>query len=352
MGGYAYLPVVALAAVAGYVFMEMAARLTLVSGRNLGELLGGGGRRLPFLLFACVFFGCMAYQAGNLLGALGGLQLLLPLRRWWVLPIALAVFVLLWKGSTQLIGRVMAYIVAVMGMLFVVAAVQVAWPGVYPDRPSETVETDVVLGLLGTTIVPYNFFLAAGLGAGGELRDMRRGLLLSFGVGLVVTASIVIVGVTAAGFVSFEDLALSLESFLGEYGRLVLGTGLFAAGFSSATTAPLAAAMAGRGLLATEDKRWRTGGSAFRATWLVVVIVGLLVALLDLDIVGVIVAAQIVNGLLLPFIAAVILYLANRGDLLGENTNSWWQNLIGVGVLAVLFYKTGEFLLTLLRQVL
>ena len=352
MGGYAYLPVVVLAALAGYVFMEMAARLTVVSGRHLGDLLGGGGRWLPFVLFACVFFGCMAYQAGNLLGALGGLQILLPLRRWWVLMIAAVVFILLWKGSTQLIGRVMAYIVAVMGMLFVVAAVQVAWPGVYPYRPVANVETDVILGLLGTTIVPYNFFLAAGLGAGGELRDMRRGLLLSFGVGLLVTASIVIVGITASGFVSFEDLAVSLESFLGEYGRLVLGAGLFAAGFSSATTAPLAAAMAGRGLLAAEDKRWRTGGSAFRATWLVVVIIGLLVALLELDIVGVILTAQIVNGLLLPFIATVILYLANRADLLGEETNAWWQNVIGVGVLAVLFYKTGEFLLGLVQQLI
>ena len=344
LGGYGYLPVVALAAVAGYVFMEMAARVTLVSGRNLGELLQVRGRWLPYLLFGAVFFGCMAYQAGNLLGALGGLQLLFPFGRVWLLPLAGAVFALLWKGSTTFIGRVMASIVAVMGLLFVVAAVQIAWPGVFPDRADAPVATATVLGLLGTTIVPYNFFLAAGLGAGGELADMRRGLLLSFGVGLLVTAAIVVVGVTASGFVSFEDLARGLEAFLGEYGRLALGAGLFAAGFSSATTAPLAAAMAGRGLLATHDKTWRSGGSAFRATWLVVVVIGLLVALLDLDIVGVILAAQVINGLLLPFIAAVVFYLANRRDLLGGHTNTWWQNAIGGFVLLVLFYKTAQFL--------
>ncbi len=341
------MPVIVLAAVAGYVFMEMAARVTMVSRRNLGQLLSGSGQWLPFLLFGAVFFGCMAYQAGNLLGALSGLQLLFPIGRWAVLLIAGFVFSLLWKGSTQLIGRIMAYIVAVMGLLFIVAAIQIAWPGVYPDRPEAPIETNIILGLLGTTIVPYNFFLAAGLGSGGQLADMRRGLLLSFSVGLVVTSSIVVVGITASGFVSFEDLAVSLEAFLGEYGRLVLGTGLFAAGFSSATTAPLAAAMAGRGLLATGDKSWRSGGSAFRATWLVVVIIGLLVALLQLDIVGVILAAQVINGLLLPFIASVIFYLANRRELLGEQTNAWWQNLIGVAVLGILFYKTGEFLLGL-----
>ena len=350
-GGYAYLPVVVLAALAGYVFMEMAARVTLVSGRRLGELLQVRGRWLPYLLFGAVFFGCMAYQAGNLLGALSGLQLLLPVGRFWVLLIGAAVFALLWKGSTQLIGRVMAYIVAVMGVLFIVAAVQVAWPGVYPDPPAAPIATASLLGLLGTTIVPYNFFLAAGLGVGGELRDMRRGLLLSFGVGMLVTASIVVVGITASGFVSFEDLAGGLETFLGEYGRLVLGAGLFAAGFSSATTAPLAAAMAGRGLLATGDRSWRSAGSAFRATWLVVVVVGLLVALLGLDIVGVILAAQVINGLLLPFIAAAIFYLANRRDLLGDHVNARWQNALGGVVLLVLFYKTGEFLYGLIPSV-
>lgn len=341
------MPVVVLAALAGYVFMEMAARITLVSGRRLGDLLSVRGKWLPTLLFAAVFFGCMAYQAGNLVGALGGLQLLFPLGRWGVLLIGGFVFALLWKGSTQLIGRMMAYIVAVMGVLFIVAAAQIAWPGVYPDRPLAPVRTDVLLGLLGTTIVPYNFFLAAGLGSDGRLGDMRRGLMLSFGVGLLVTASIVVVGVTASGFVSFENLAVSLEAFLGEYGRLVLGMGLFAAGFSSATTAPLAAAMAGRELLASGDKSWRSAGSAFRATWFVVMLIGLLVAVLRLDIIGVILAAQVINGLLLPFIAAAVFYLANRRDLLGDRTNRWWQNLIGLAVLGLLFYKTGEFLFNL-----
>ncbi|THH35526.1 NRAMP family divalent metal transporter [Neolewinella litorea] len=346
-GGMAYLPFVLLAAVAGYVFMEMAARVTIVSRQPLGVHLTRTARWLPPLLFAGVAFGCMAYQAGNLLGALGGLQLLFPFSRWWLLPFAAAIVALMWTGSADRIGKVMAAVVALMGILFVVAAALILWGPAGTDRVYAPINATVLLGLLGTTIVPYNFFLAAGLGHDGELPEMRRGLLLSFGIGWLITASIVIVGSTAVAFHSFGDLADGLQLTLGEYGRLVLALGLFAAGFSSATTAPFAAAMAGRGLL-SGDAAWQNDGRAFRLTWALVLGVGLLVALLKLDIVGVILLAQIINGLLLPFIALVILLLANRRSLLGDQVNSWWQNLIGAGVLLFLVYQTGAFLLSLL----
>ncbi|WP_157974466.1 NRAMP family divalent metal transporter [Lewinella sp. IMCC34183] len=345
-GGLAYLAPVLLAAVAGYVFMEMAARVTLVSRQSLGEQLGRAGRWLPRLTFAAVAFGCLAYQAGNLLGALGGLRLLFALDRLWLLPGGGAIVALLWAGNSRLIGRVMAAVVALMGLLFVVGAVSVLAGGDLSGRTFAPVDATVLLGLLGTTIVPYNFFLAAGLGVDGDLITMRRGLLLSFAIGLVITASIVTVGATAISFLTFDDLAAGLEQALGAYGRLILAVGLFAAGFSSATTAPYAAAMAGRGLLGGGD-RWDTGGRYFRLTWLSVLGCGLAVALLQLDIVGVILLAQLINGLLLPFIALVVLVLANRRELLGEDVNSVWQNVLGGAVLLFLFYKTGEYLVGL-----
>lgn len=347
LGGPAYLPFVVLAALAGYVYMEMAARVTIVSGQPLGVHLARMGPWLPPLLFGAVVFGCMAYQAGNLLGALGGLQLLYPLGRGWLLLLAVGIIALLWTGSSRRIGRVMAAVVSLMGILFVVAALRILFGGSLPAGSGTPVQATVLLGLLGTTIVPYNFFLAAGLGDGGDLTDMRRGLLLSFGVGLLITAAIVIVGSTATSFISFTDLAGSVERTLGDYGRLVLAVGLFAAGFSSATTAPFAAALAGRGLL-RGGSAWQREGTAFRLTWGLVLVTGLLVGLLELDIVEVILVAQILNGLLLPFIALVILLLANRRSLLGESVNSWWQNALAIPVFLFLAYQTVVFLLGLL----
>ncbi|MCP9237389.1 divalent metal cation transporter [Lewinella sp. JB7] len=337
---------VAVAALAGYVFMEMTARLTIVSQRTLGEILRDrGGRLVPPLTFAAVLFGCMAYQAGNLLGALGGLQLLFPALHWWLLPLAGAVTALLWSGSTARIGRVMTYVVAGMGLLFLVAAIRVIFGGGGVDTSAAGVDPAVLFGLIGTTIVPYNFFLAAGLGSGAGLADMRRGLGLSFIIGMLITAAILVVGSVAITFVSFSDLADTLEGILGSYGRLALGTGLFAAGFSSAATAPLAAAVAGRELLGIDG-----GSQQFRGIWLLVLLTGLGVALLQLDIIGVIVIAQVINGLLLPFIAVVVFVLANRRSLMGEHVNRWWQNVLAGLVLLFICYKAGELMWNLIVQ--
>ena len=339
-GGYAYLPVVGLAAVAGWVYLEMAARLTIVSGRSLGELLRLGNQRwIPILLYGGVVFGCAAYQAGNLLGALAGLQLLVAVERYWIVLFAAGVALLLWRGSPQTLGRRMAYLVGTLGLLFVLTAGWLLLGGPAPPIRSVGLEDGGIwLALLGTTIVPYNFFLAAGLGEEGEVVSMRRGLLLSFGVGALITACIVVVGASVTQFVSFADLGNALTRVVGAGGRWVLGLGLLAAGLSSAATAPLAAAIAGKELLG-----WSVSGTGYRLTWLGVLVSGLLVGLLQLDLVGVILTAQIINGLLLPFVAATVLLLANRKSLLGSQVNPWWQNLAGVGVLGYLLFKTGQF---------
>ena len=336
----------ALAALAGYVFMEMAARVTIVSQRPLGRLLRGRrcGGILPVLLYLAVVFGCAAYQAGNLLGAVGGLGLLVFVPRYTLLVFVVGVGLLLWWGSSQSLGRIMTVLVVGMGLLFVVAAARIVGggAGAIMDYGS-SIDTGTLLALLGTTIVPYNFFLAAGLGSHSDLTDMRRGLWLSFAVGALITGCIIVVGSVAGSFTSFDDLGVTLQRQLGEYGQWVLGVGLFAAGFSSATTAPLAAALAGQQLLGFRTDTWR-----FRATWIVVLLCGLTVGLADWDMVGVILAAQVINGLLLPFIALVVFVLANRRDLLGRATNRWWQNVVGVAVLAFLGYKAGQFFWDLL----
>jgi Mn2+/Fe2+ NRAMP family transporter len=223
--------------------------------------------------------------------------------------------------------------------VFVVGAVQLVLTAETSVAVREEgVASGLLLAVLGTTIVPYNFFLAAGLGVDSDLGSMRRGLALSFGVGALITSAIVVVGTVAGAFVGFDDLAVAISGTLGPGGGWIVGIGLFAAGISSATTAPLAAAVAGRELIGTER-----GGKWFKSTWLLVLLTGLAVTLIDLDLVGVIVVAQVINGLLLPFIALVIMVLANREALLGVDTNRWWQNLLGGGVLLFVFYKTGEF---------
>lgn len=343
-GGYELLPAVVLAAVAGYLLMEMAARITTVSGQSLGEIVGRWGKWIPVLVFGAVALGCAAYQAGNLVGALGGIRLLFPAGRWWMLLLAVLVASLIWRGNTNRIAAYLATIVALMGLLFLSAASYLLLTGQGGQSGTQPT-TALFIGLIGTTIVPYNFFLAAGLRQSSDLRSMRKGIFLSFLFGGLITAAILVVGTTANSFDTFSDLAYTLDSLLAGWGNIVLGVGLFVAGFSSATTAPLAAAIAGRELLGRG--RWSTAGASFRAIWLGVLSMGLVVGLLELNILYVIVAAQIINGILLPLIAIIVMVLANNRQLLGKAVNSWWQNLAGGAVVLFLLYKNVQLLLGL-----
>lgn len=344
-GGWGYLPFVILAAFAGFLLMEMAARLTLVSGQTLGQILGTRRRWLAISCFVAVLLGCVAYQAGNLVGALGGLQLILGLDRWWVLVLAAAAAVVLWPGETKWIARSLAGVVTLMAVVFIVAAGQLLFSGTSLSG-NELVRTGTVIGLVGTTIVPYNFFLAAGLSKGQLLGDMRTGLLLSFFVGGIITMGIVLVGSVATSFTNFADLARTLDAVLGDWSKVVLGIGLFAAGFSSAVTAPLAAAIAGRELLVREPGADSPVKKArFRMIWGGVLLIGVVVGLLKIDIITIILAAQVANGLLLPLVAAIVLVFANDRSLLKDNVNAHWQNVAGWLVASFLAYKNLELLL-------
>lgn len=344
-GGWHYSLFLLLAAVAGYLLMEMAARLTLVSGQTLGQILGNRGKGLALACFLAVLLGCIAYQAGNLLGALGGMQLIVGGSRWWLLALALPAFIVLWTGDTKKISGALAAIVGLMGLVFVAVALGLLF-GPTSLAGAGKVETNTIVALIGTTIVPYNFFLAAGLSQGQLIGDMRRGLLVSFIVGALITLSIVLVGSVASSFTNFADLARTLDASLWGKGNEVLGIGLFAAGFSSAVTAPLAASLAGRELLSDMlPTDFGNRSTIFRTIWIAVLGFGLFVALLELDIITVILAAQVANGLLLPLIAAIVLVFANDRRLLGIQINANWQNIAGLLVAGFLASKNFELLL-------
>ncbi|MEM6395450.1 MAG: divalent metal cation transporter [Bacteroidota bacterium] len=350
-GGWSYAWVILLASVAGYTLMEMTARVTAVSKQSIGGLIQAKSSSwLPILMFLGVGVGCIAYEAGNLLGGLKGLQLLGGVDRYYVLILGLVAAALLYRGNIKQISNGLAVIVAVMGVCFLVTGIMgsigpesVINPSVIESTLPAEVQNTTIIALLGTTIVPYNFFIAAGLGRGKELSDIRLGLGVSFVLGALITMGILMTGnLLPTVFSDFKSLSLILESKLGNFGPWMLGIGLFAAGLSSAITAPLALAMAGRGLLGGNTKnQWGTNGSYFRMTWSVCLIFGLIVALLDLDLITVIFTAQVVNGVFLPFIAGLILWLANDQKRLGMHTNAMWQNIIGGLILVYLVWVNG-----------
>ncbi|GAB4037273.1 Nramp family divalent metal transporter [Spirosoma gilvum] len=323
------------------LLQEAAARITIASGLSLGELItqtyGAQVRWLMLLLFGAVALGCAAYQAGNILGAVSGLVMLTRgSAQLMTALVGLVCILLLWQGSTRLIANVLGLIVFAMGAAFVYVALNsansvdiVAKALLTPTLPPQS--TVLVIGLIGTTIVPYNLFLGSGLGQRQSLVEMRLGISLAVLIGGIISMAILIAGTLVTGDFSFQVVAQELGSRLGKWAGLLFAFGLFAAGFTSCLTAPLAAAVTAKSLLG-----WSESSLSYRIVWLTVMAVGLTFGLLGVKPVPVIILAQAANGLLLPIVTTFLLIAVNNKTILSpQYRNALWQNIAMLIVVAV-----------------
>lgn len=127
-------------------------------------------------------------------------------------------------------------------------------------------------------------------------------------------------------------MAQQLTPLLGTWATTVFALGLFAAGMTSAITAPMAAAWAVAGVLGwPRDLRDRR----LRMVWGTVMAIGVVVTLTGVRPIAAILAAQAANGILLPIIAAFLVFAVNQRALLGEQANGWRANAAGALVLLV-----------------
>jgi len=312
---------------------EAAGRLTAVSGLSLGQAMQQRfGRKLPWALVSVVVLGCAAYQAGNILGAVVGATLITSLHR-TILTLATGALalILLWAGGPQRVARLIGVAVALMGIAFLICAIDLApdagallGGALVPSLPDGSAM--LVLGLIGTTVVPYNLFLGSGLARGQKLSDIRLGLAVAVPLGGVISIGILISATALDGQFSFEALAGALGSSLGTLAPILFAFGLFAAGLSSAVTAPLASALAVQSLVKNRE-RFGERSLGFRAVWLSVLCIGLFFGLAGVKPIPAIILAQALNGVLLPLVAVFLLIATNDSRLMGpDHKNGWFAN--------------------------
>ena len=348
--GFALLWALVFSTASCLVLQEASARLTLVSGLNLGEALrrqypaGFRGTAVLLLVLGSILLGCAAYEAGNILGGVAGATLATGLPpKALALASAAVAGALLWFNSPRTVAHLLGLLVAIMGVVFLWTAVRLAPPpgellrgALLPSLPSGA--GLLVLGLVGTTVVPYNIFLGSGLAGGQSLRELRVGLAVAIGLGGLISMGVLVVGSAVAEPFSFDALAQVLRARLGPWGGKLFGAGLFSAGLSSAITAPLAAAITARSLLGGRDAQegWGDRSWRYRGVWSAVLLVGVGFGLSDVRPVPAIILAQALNGVLLPLVAIFLLLAVNDRRLMGAvGCNSQVSNAFLAVVVAV-----------------
>ena len=189
-----------------------------------------------------------------------------------------------------------------------------------------------IIGLIGTTVVPYNIFLHATLVKDkwndlNEYRYVKIDTILAVILGGIISVSVII---TAAAFPDLDisaasDLAKGIKPLFGDFSEIIISIGLFSAGLTSAITAPLAAAYVTNNCLSLSLD---TKSIGFRIIWFSVLFTGVLFSSLNFKSIEIIKFAQIANGILLPFVAFFLLWLANKKDLLKDFVNNKFENAI------------------------
>ncbi len=359
--GYTLLWVLLLSIVACVVLQEMAARLGVITQNELSEVLKSQFRNkilkwsLIGIVISAIFIGNTAYEAGNISGGVLGLSTILGTPtlnlggftlNYQSLIIGIFAFVLLYIGNYKVLERSLIIMVLSMSLAFIIAALvtkpdlSLIFKGFVPAFESEKIF--MIIGLIGTTVVPYNLFLHASLvkekwNTPEQLPLARKDTIIAIIGGGIMSMAIIIAGaaIQDTEVHNAADLAKGLEPVFGVAAKYVLSLGLFAAGITSAITAPLAAAYVVKGCMG-----WKGGMKTkeFRSVWMFILLIGVVFSSLGIKSIEIIQFAQIANGLLLPIIAGFLLWVMNRKTLLGKYTNSWRQNFLGGMILLVTIF--------------
>ncbi|MCS6711127.1 Nramp family divalent metal transporter [Brachybacterium sp. EF45031] len=356
--GFALAWAVVFSIIATIVLQEMSVRLGLGARIGLAEAMRRVFRHpvakalMIALVVAAIGIGGAAYAGGDTTGTALAVTTALPVDLTIVVAvIILAIFGLLVTGSYQVVEKVLMVMVVILAVLFLITAFVVRPPigdllrGLFvPSIPAGSLLTTIAL--IGTTVVPYNVFLHASLVQEnwGEddpdhaIREARIDTVGSISLGGLITLAVM---ATAFGAMFLRgipaetgtDLVRSLEPLLGDAAPWVFALGLFAAGFTSALAGPLGAAYAICGVLglSTDMRSW-----PFRIVWMLVLLIGAVIALTGIEPITIIVVAQAANGLLLPIIAVFLLITMNNRELLGRWANGPVSNIVGGLITAVI----------------
>ncbi|MDG2173874.1 MAG: Nramp family divalent metal transporter [Flavobacteriaceae bacterium] len=302
------------------------------------------------LILSAILVGNIAYEAGNISGGVLGLEAVfgnLDIAggyNAYSLIIGFIAFIILLLGNNRLLEKILMGLVLFMSLAFLFTAIKIKpdlnsfFSGLFiPSFPDDSIL--IIIGLIGTTVVPYNLFLHVSLAkekwtSPKDLKDARIDTIVAVLVGGLISICIII-SATSIGLDQLNsaiDLAKGLEPVFGNFSKQLISFGLFAAGLTSAITAPLAAAYVTCGCLnwSTELKSLR-----FRMVWFIVLIVGVVCSSLNVSSIEIIKFAQVANGILLPTITFFLILIANNNNVLGKYVNNWKHNLVSCFILLI-----------------
>ena len=359
--GYSLIWCIIFSIIATCYLQEVSSRLGIISRKGLSEILTDIDntfirRIIISIIFLSLFIGNAAYESGNISGTVMGLETFLGSIEFSLLsykinfaPIAIGIFLalIIGNGSYKIFEKILVLLVFTMSITFVLVAIT-STPSIKDLlgglRPNVT-ETNFiyVVGLIGTTVVPYNLFLHSYVAkkrwvTAEDYKSSVYDTVLSIVIGGIISLSIIITAASSQISINQNeiknavDLGNQLSPTLGSFSKYFISIGLFCAGITSSITAPIATSYALSGIF-NYKAEW--SDKIFKRVAYIVISIGVFFSSVNYNPILVIKLAQFVNGLFLPFIAIFLIWSVNKRNIMGKYVNSNFYNLLGILIVLI-----------------
>lgn len=358
--GYSLIWCIVFSIIATSYLQELSARIGVISRLGLGDIFKSSSNNLLkniffVFVFMSLFIGNSAYESGNISGTVMGIETFTGSGMVHILGneinvlsvlVALILISIIIYGSYNLFEKALVGLVFTMSITFIVTAIlskpdlREIFNGLIP-RINEG-NFIYVIGLIGTTVVPYNLFLHSYVAkkkwkSEKEYKSSIIDTCFSIFIGGVISTAIIITSAGARGLIDGNevknaiDIGRQLSPFLGDFSKYFISIGLLSAGITSSITAPVATSYALSSIFNYKPE-WKD--KSFKLVSVVVIIIGSVSSSISYNPIYIIKLAQFINGLFLPIIGISLLWAVNQSTFLGKNVNTRSYN--GIGILIII----------------
>lgn len=362
--GYGLLWTVPVMCLLLIVVQETAARMGCVTGKGFASLIREQyGVRLSVVAMLALLVSNATVTLSEFAGIASGFALFGIPTFVSVPASAFAIWMLAMSGSYRRIEKVLLAISCVF-LTYVVAGFMVGpdWaqafhdtvvPPVYPELSY----LSLIVALVGTTIAPWMIFLAQ---SNVVERDARESDIpyqrIDTVAGSIVASAISWFIILVTGAVLFpagivvegaEDAAKALAPLVGPYAQALFGAGLIGASFLAACVLPgitSSAICEAFGWERGSDRTWQEAPAYRGIITAILVISAVIVLIPGANLFGIMMAAQVINGVLLPVLLYFMVGIASDRHVMGAYRNSrlWnalmWFTIVSVTVLTVIMF--------------
>ena len=321
------------------VVQTTATRMGAATGKGFSALIRERfGIRLTALAMLALLIGNVATTFSEFAGVASGMEMF-GVPRWISVPIAaLAVWALVVGGSYKRVQNIFLVISCVF-VTYIIAAI-LAQPNwnlalthtVIPEARTDFGYLSLTVAMVGTTIAPWMMFFVQSnvVEKGVSIKDLFFQKIDAI-TGAIVACIVAWFIIVTTGSVLFPegieiesaaDAAMALAPFAGQYAEALFAAGLVAASLLAACVLPLTTAFViceAFGWEAGVSFKWKEAPIFNGIITFIIAISAIVILIPSLDLMGIMLTAQFVNGVILPVLLVFMAIIATDKHIMGEH---------------------------------